>query len=60
MTTLKVEEMHCGMCVSRISNALTEAGIEFEISLENKTVSVDSAKVELAVSELDDLGFDAV
>ena len=60
MTTLKVEEMHCGMCVSRISNALTEAGIEFEISLEDQTVTVDSAKVELAISELDDLGFDAV
>lgn len=60
MTTLKVEEMHCGMCVSRISNALTEAGITFEVSLEEKTVSVDSTKVAVAIDELDDLGFDAV
>ncbi len=60
MTTLKVEDMHCQMCVTRISNALTEAGIAFEISLEDQTVTVDSSKVELAISELDDLGFDAV
>lgn len=60
MTILKVEEMHCEMCVSRISNALTEAGIQFEVDLDSKTVSVEAGKVELAIEELDDLGFDAV
>lgn len=60
MTILKVEEMHCGMCVSRISNALTEAGIQFEVDLDSKTVSVEDGKVALAIDELDDLGFDAV
>lgn len=59
MTILKVEDMHCNMCVTRISNAFVDAGISFEISLENKTVSVDSTKVDLAISELDDLGFEA-
>lgn len=59
MTTLKVEDMHCGMCVSRISNAFTEAGIAFEISLDDKTVSVETEKVNLAIEELDDLGFEA-
>lgn len=60
MTTLKVEDMHCGMCVSRISAALTEAGVQFEVDLDTKTVSVEDDKVELAIDELDDLGFDAV
>ncbi len=60
MKTLHVEDMHCQMCVSRISNALTEAEIAFEIDLDTKTVCVDEDKVDLAISELDDLGFDAV
>lgn len=60
MTILKVEDMHCNMCVSRISQALTTAGITFTVNLDDKTVSVDSDKVDLAISELDDLGFDAI
>lgn len=60
MTILKVEEMHCPVCVSRISAALTEAGIQFEVDLDTKTVSVEDGKVDLAIDELDDLGFDAV
>lgn len=59
MKILKVEDMHCEVCVKRISNALTEAGIEFEVDLKNKTVSVEESKVEQAIEELDDLGFDA-
>ena len=61
MTTLKVPEMHCNHCVERITNALTGAGLHFEVSLENQTVSVDgcSGCVEKAVSELEDLGFSA-
>lgn len=62
MTTLKVEEMHCEKCVGRITNALREAGIGFEISLSDKTVTVDGCVhcVETAVAELADLGFSAV
>ncbi len=59
MTTLNVPDMHCPKCVARISAALDEAKVSYDISLEAKTVDVDSEKVELAVSELDDLGFEA-
>jgi copper chaperone CopZ len=59
MTTLKVPEMHCNNCVKRITNALNEAQLKFEVSLENKTVTIDGCEecVKKAVSELDDLGF---
>ncbi len=60
MTILKVDDMHCEMCVKRISNALTEANIKFEVSLSSKTVEVEDSKIALAIDELDDLGFDAV
>ncbi|MFI3237892.1 MAG: heavy metal-associated domain-containing protein [Lachnospiraceae bacterium] len=60
MTTLKVADMHCEKCVARISNALTEAGISFSVDLAAKTVAVESSKVDTAISELDDLGFDAI
>lgn len=62
MTTLKVEEMHCEKCVERITNALRETEIEFEISLSDKTVTIDGCEhcVETVVAELADLGFSAV
>ena len=61
MTTLKVPEMHCNHSVARITKALSEAGLKFEVSLDDKTVSVDgcSGCVEKAVSEIEDLGFSA-
>lgn len=61
MTVLKVPDMHCEMCVKRITNALTEAKLNFSVSLEDKTVSIDGdeSAVKKAVSELDDLGFSA-
>ena len=61
MTVLSVPDMHCEHCVSRIDKALKAAGLEYSISLENKTVSVagDEEKLACAISELDDLGFDA-
>lgn len=58
MKEIKIEGMHCAMCVKRISEALKEAGIHAEISLENKTVSVDEANVEKAKNEIEDLGFE--
>lgn len=62
MSVLKVEEMHCEKCVERISRVLKEAGLDFEVSLAEKTVTVngDAASVATAVSEMDDIGFEAV
>lgn len=59
MTVIKVPNMHCNKCVERISNALNEEKIVFEISLENKTVSVNESDVANTKEILDDLGFDA-
>ncbi len=57
MKLLKVPDMHCAMCVKRISKAMDDAGIVCEISLADKTVCVDEAKVSAAKETLDDLGF---
>ena len=61
-TVLKVDGMHCEGCVKRIKTALDAAGLKYEVSLENKTVTVDGCDhcVATAVEALDDLGFDAV
>lgn len=59
MTKLNVPDMHCGMCVARIQEAFTNAAIPCTIDLETHSVTVEAAQVELAISELDDLGFDA-
>ena len=57
---LKVDGMHCQMCVNRINKALDGANIAHEVSLEKKTVTIandgDRAK---AVQALDDIGFEA-
>ncbi len=62
MTTLKVPDMHCEKCVERITNALNATNLSFQVSLVNKTVTIDGNDdcVKTAVEELDDLGFDAV
>ena len=62
MTVLYVEEMHCAKCVERITKALTAAGLDFSVSLTDKTVTVNGCDhgVQAAVAELDDLGFTAV
>ena len=51
--------MMCENCVKRITNALTEADLQFSVSLEEKTVTIDGCEncVKTAVSELEDLGF---
>ena len=61
MATLKVADMHCEMCVKRITNTLNEAGLKFEVSLSDKTVKVDGSDedVKKAITELDDIGFEA-
>ena len=62
MKKFKCEEMMCDHCVSRIHNALEEAGIGHEVDLTSKTVTVDGdeARIKEAVELLDDLGFSAV
>lgn len=59
MTVLKVEEMHCEKCVERISKAFDRAGLTYEVSLTDKTVSVDGCDscVAKAKEILEDLGF---
>ena len=59
MKELKVPEMHCQMCVKRINDALTAAKIPHEVDLETKTVKVAEDRIAEAISELDDLGFEA-
>ena len=61
MKNFKCEEIMCGGCVARIEKALTAAGIDYQVSLDSKTVTVkDDANVDKAVELLDDLGFSAV
>ena len=62
MAVLKVEEMHCEKCVERISKALAAVDLNFEVSLADKTVTINGCEhcVKTAVSELDDLGFSAI
>lgn len=61
MTVLNVPDMHCDMCVKRITDALTAAKLNFSVSLQDKTVTIDGDEnaVKTAVSELDDLGFES-
>ncbi len=61
MTTLKVPDMHCENCVNRITKALERTKLSFQVSLEDKTVTVDGDdnSLKIAVEVLDDLGFDA-
>lgn len=58
MTEIKVEGMHCTMCVKRISETLENAGIRAEVNLEAKTVSVEDADVAKAKEEIEDIGFE--
>lgn len=59
MTKISVPDMMCENCVRRITNALHAAELKFQVSLEDKTVTVDGCDscVKTAVSELEDLGF---
>lgn len=61
MKLLKVQDMHCGKCVQRITEAMKTAEVECQVSLEDKTVTLlKDEDLEKAISELEDLGFDAV
>ena len=62
MKVIKVADMHCEKCVSRITNLLNEEGLDFEVNLEDKTVTIDGCQhcVKTALEALDDLGFEGV
>lgn len=59
MTKLSVPDMHCEKCVERITKALGAEGLKFEVSLRDKTVTIDGCDgcTAKAVSKLEDLGF---
>ena len=59
MKTIKVPDMMCENCVKRITNALTEAELKFNVSLADKTVTIDGCEhcLKTAMEELEDLGF---
>ena len=58
MTTLSVPGMRCVKCVERITNALKNEGIEAEVSLDTKSVTVDDKDAKAASEALDDIGFE--
>lgn len=63
MTVLNVPEMHCKNCVARITRALNDAGLVFNVSLQTRTVTIygddDAVNVPKAKELLDDLGFES-
>ena len=61
MKTVYVPEMMCQNCVRRITEALTEAKLNFTVDLDTKTVSINGCEncLQTAINELDDLGFSA-
>lgn len=61
-TVLKAEDMHCEKCVERITKGLNAAGVDFSVSLAEKTVTVNGCEhcVAKAKEVMDDLGFDVV
>lgn len=62
MKKFKCEDIMCGGCVARIEKALTAAGIEHKVNLEEKTVMIEGSDsvASKAVELLDDLGYGAV
>lgn len=62
MTTIKVADMHCEKCVERITKAMTADGLDFQVNLAEKTVTIDGCEhcVKTALETLDDLGFEGI
>lgn len=61
MKVLNVPDMSCEHCVRRITEALTEAGLNFQVDLQSRTVEIsgDNQAVQTAIAALDDIGYDA-
>lgn len=62
MTKLKVQDMHCEHCGVRVSRALDEQGIRYQVQLADRTVSIEGSEAEVlkAVEALDDIGYEAL
>lgn len=59
--TYKVEKMNCGHCEAKISKALTEAGVDSKIDLDNKTVTVTTDLSSEDITKIvADAGYDMV
>ncbi len=60
MTVLIAEDMHCEKCVERIDKALGKAGLDYEVSLEHKSVTINGCDQCVATAKeiLEDLGFE--
>ncbi len=60
MKVLSVD-MKCEMCVKRVTKALNDQGLDFSVSLADKTVTVNGSDddVQKAVKALDAIGFEA-
>ena len=60
MKVLSVD-MKCEMCVKRVTKALHDQGLDFSVSLADKTVTVNGSDddVQKAVKALDAIGFEA-
>ena len=60
MKVLNVD-MHCEMCVKRVTKALNAEGLDFSVRLEDKTVTVNGSDedVQKAVKALEAIGFEA-
>ena len=60
MKVLSVD-MKCQLCVKRVTKALTDQNLDFSVSLEDKTVTVNGTDedVQKAVKALDAIGFEA-
>ncbi|HAL20977.1 MAG TPA: metal-binding protein [Ruminococcaceae bacterium] len=56
---ISVPDMHCNACVNRITKALTAEKLDFTVSLEDKTVTVNGCEhcLKTALDTLSDLGF---
>ena len=57
MVKIKVPDMACGHCEKRIKQALDNLGIECQVILEEKIVLVQEDKLDIAFTEIYDIGF---
>ncbi len=60
LLVFSVPDMSCQHCVKRIREALSRAGFEADVSLENKTITINANDPEQIVRILDDAGYDAL
>ena len=56
---ISVPDIHCEGCVKRINTALSDAKLNFSVSLDDRTVMVDGCEhcLKTAVDAIYDLGF---